>query len=179
MSFYCKNTHNKNNNYIIEENIDFYSELNKELNNDNNIDISNNILDNTCLITYEPLEENHVTLDCNHKFNYLPFVNAINIDMQTYTYNSFLKYELKCPYCRNIHVSRPIKYDYRYTIYLPHIHPPHDEIKFVRKEIKRLEKEQQKAAKKAEQISKRNAAKLEKKNNKNTKPNLISNSKEK
>ena len=48
-------------NYIIENNIDFFSEINNLNNNDKNED--------TCLITGEKLSENFITLNCKHKFN--------------------------------------------------------------------------------------------------------------
>lgn len=163
-----KNKINTNNTtYIIEDNIDFYKELNKSLeNNDNHIEDENNI----CLITSEPLEEKYITLECNHKFNYFPFVNAITLDMKNYSYNSFFCYELKCPYCRKIHYGRPIPYDYRYSIYLPFIHPPYEEIKYNRKEMKRAEKEAIKLLKKTEMETKRAAAKLAKLEEKTAKP---------
>ena len=60
-------------NYEIEGNLDFYSLLNtsnKELEND----ISNN---NLCLISYEKLTDNSITLDCKHSFNYYPLYQEI------------------------------------------------------------------------------------------------------
>ena len=55
-------------NYIIEDDIDFYKELN--MSSDNN-------LNNTCLITNEPLGKNKITLPCNHSFNYLPLYKEV------------------------------------------------------------------------------------------------------
>jgi len=52
-------------NYIIENNVNFYDELNKEL-------LEESINDNICLLTHVPLEQNPITLECNHKFNYIP-----------------------------------------------------------------------------------------------------------
>ena len=60
-------------NYEIEDNLDFYTLLNssnKELEND----ISNN---NLCLISYEKLTDNSITLDCKHSFNYYPLYQEI------------------------------------------------------------------------------------------------------
>ena len=84
-------------NYIIENNIDFFSELNKELSEDsnkintkinakigeeNNISHTENLIidnkDNICLLTHLPLEENYITLCCDHKFNYIPLYNEIS-----------------------------------------------------------------------------------------------------
>ena len=53
-------------NYIIENNIDFFSEINNENNNNND----NN--EDMCLINGEKLNENFITLNCKHKFNYYP-----------------------------------------------------------------------------------------------------------
>jgi hypothetical protein len=86
-------------NKLTDNNIDFFLELNKELSN-NNTD-----LDNKCLITQTDLQNNFITLSCNHKFNYLALYNEL-VKQKT-RYNSlettFLKLnEIKCPYCRTI-----------------------------------------------------------------------------
>ena len=85
-------------NYIIDNSIDFYKEINliEETNSDNNI----------CLLSGEPLKENNITLNCNHKFNYLPLYYEI-CQQKKYKYNSLEVTRLsinqiKCPYCRNI-----------------------------------------------------------------------------
>jgi hypothetical protein len=90
-------------NYNIEENINFYDELNKSI-------LGNDILctdQNLCLISNLPLLENYITLDCNHKFNYLPLYkdvlthkkkfNMLELNSSTLKYN-----QIRCPYCRNI-----------------------------------------------------------------------------
>ena len=51
--------------------IDFYSELKKEL----SVDSTNK--EQCCLITQMPLSDNYITLECNHKFNYLPLYNEV------------------------------------------------------------------------------------------------------
>ena len=85
-------------NYIIENNIDFY----KELNTNNSIDDLSNI----CLLTHQPLEQNYIKLECNHTFNYIPIYKEIC--RQKYSKNNYLETcylsinEIKCPYCRNI-----------------------------------------------------------------------------
>ena len=86
--------------YKTEQNIDFYSELAKSLNNP-----TEQIGDNNCLITNLPLTENFITLECNHKFNYTPLVN--DLTNHKYKFNSMERQRLKpteirCPYCRNI-----------------------------------------------------------------------------
>ena len=58
-----------------------------------------------CLITNEKLEENHVKLFCNHKFNYNPILNEV---IKQKKFSSGLEtqklysYQIKCPYCRNV-----------------------------------------------------------------------------
>lgn len=83
----------------IDNNIDFYSELKKEL--------SANVVEyeNHCLITLMPLSDNFITLECNHKFNYIPLYNEVL--KQKSGINSLettrLKInEIKCPYCRQV-----------------------------------------------------------------------------
>lgn len=80
-------------NYIIEDNLDLYSEI-------ENCIIENN--SNVCLLTNLPLEDNFITLDCNHKFNYLALYNeTCNQKKRNYYDIAVTKYnEIKCPYCR-------------------------------------------------------------------------------
>ena len=87
-------------NYIIENNIDFFSELNKNSNDeDDNID-------NLCLLTHEQLTFNYVTLPCGHKFNYGPIYNEIckqKLKNNTINSKDIIKLthnQIKCPYCR-------------------------------------------------------------------------------
>ena len=82
--------------FVIEDNIDFYSEINKE---------EEIIQDDICLITQNPLDKNHIILDCGHKFNYDAIFNDI-INHKT-KFNKLEKQflntnEIRCPYCRNI-----------------------------------------------------------------------------
>ena len=85
--------------YKIEGGIDFFSELYKSL------DIEDCEDNNKCLITNQTLTDKYVTLDCNHKFNYIPLYNDL--------VNHKLKFnclegssgklnlnEIRCPYCR-------------------------------------------------------------------------------
>ena len=97
--------------YIIEDNIDFYSELHsncEEETNQNIITTQTTIYndENMCLITHSPLIEHHQVLPCGHSFNYLP--------LYKYTKNAKLKFnhlelpmltlnQIKCPFCRTIH----------------------------------------------------------------------------
>jgi hypothetical protein len=97
--------------YIIEENINFYDELFKSLDEDTDDEST------LCQITGFPLETNSVTMECNHKFNYEPLYKEIcqqkfkfcSYDMrilnkkdQIKIRDSKLDYFIKCPYCRNI-----------------------------------------------------------------------------
>ena len=97
--------------YNIEGNIDFYDELYKSLDLDDDKD------ENTCQITGSNLVENYVTMECNHNFNYESLYKEIcrqKFDFKTYDSISLTKkdqirlkdskldYFIKCPYCRNI-----------------------------------------------------------------------------
>ena len=89
--------------YIIEGNMDFYEELYKSL---DDIDEYKN---DVCLITNQPLIENYVTLDCKHKFNYIPLYREVIVQKTIglspngyYTSHSLKRNEIKCPYCRNV-----------------------------------------------------------------------------
>ena len=84
-------------NYIIEDNFDFFEELNNEA-------YENTKITDMCLISNDPLDKNAITLECNHTFNFLPLYNEI---MQQKKYNNLettrLKSnQMKCPYCRSI-----------------------------------------------------------------------------
>lgn len=85
-------------NYIVENNIDFYKELNNEDDTEEEEEV--------CLISHEPLiRQQTVKLLCGHKFNYLPLFNEIYnqkkclnvLEVKRLSIN-----QLKCPYCRNI-----------------------------------------------------------------------------
>jgi len=74
-------------NYKLEEEFDFYSELNKE---DDNI-IDDNV--KKCMISHMPLTYNSITLSCGHTFNYMPLYNDLSL-------KNFTSDIVKCPYCR-------------------------------------------------------------------------------
>lgn len=100
----------------------FYNELSKILNSDAenanenesesetnvNVIISSSVdnTDNFCLITKEKLEPNHITLICNHKFNYVPLYNEVvnqkNKQNNMYEITKLSSNQIKCPYCRVI-----------------------------------------------------------------------------
>jgi len=90
--------------YKIEENVDFYEELKKSLesNDDEEEEFKK---ENMCLITNKPLIENYITLDCKHTFNYEPLYN----DVYQHKYNFYMmepnklkSSQLRCPYCRQV-----------------------------------------------------------------------------
>lgn len=102
--------------YTIEGNVNFQDELFKMLNEDSDDEDA----DNLCQITGLPLTDKHVTLECNHRFNYVSLYNEIykqKYVFKTYNPNTFTKeemdvflkckpdYFIKCPYCRNIQFS--------------------------------------------------------------------------
>lgn len=85
-------------NYIIEGNIDFYKELEKQ-----EEDLTP---ENVCLISQEKLDENQtIKLMCGHKFNYLPLFKEITNQKKNHNVlevKRLLPMQIKCPYCRNI-----------------------------------------------------------------------------
>ena len=60
---------------------------------------------NKCLISDEELKDDHITLKCNHSFNYESIFNEIlNRKKSVTRYNStkIKRWSILCPYCRNI-----------------------------------------------------------------------------
>ena len=58
----------------------------------------------TCLISNLPLECNHITLSCGHKFNYKSIFSEVK-NQKRYSHLETQKLksnQIKCPYCRNI-----------------------------------------------------------------------------
>ena len=87
-------------NYVVEEEFDFWGELNKE-------DEKEFVLDDThCLLSKEPLGPNHVVLPCGHKFNYVPLCKEIaSLKYPNRAYSrtiNLMKEQICCPYCRTI-----------------------------------------------------------------------------
>lgn len=86
-------------NYILEGDGDFNTLLMKALCTDEKED------DTLCLISTKPLEKNHITLICNHKFNYKPLFTEVLKQKKTFNRletQKLKKNQMKCPYCRNI-----------------------------------------------------------------------------
>ena len=102
--------------YIIEGGINFYEELYKSLdNNDNTNKEEDN--KNVCQITNLPLLDYYITLECSHKFNYDSIYKEIcnqkyvfrSYSVETLTSSEYQKFKdsgkdyfIKCPYCRCI-----------------------------------------------------------------------------
>ena len=91
-------------NYNIEGNVDFYNELYKSLDIDENIHKTEED-DNLCLITNSILTTNYVEMFCGHKFNYVPLYH--DIKNHKYKFNNMESSngrlnidEIRCPYCR-------------------------------------------------------------------------------
>jgi len=83
-------------NIILEGNIDFYKEL-------NNIDSDYEDNDDVCLLTNMPLDNNSITLPCNHKFNFFALYKEVINQKNSNNYlevDKLLGYQIKCPYCR-------------------------------------------------------------------------------
>jgi len=92
--------------YVIEGDANFYYELYKSLDENESTESSNDSSSELCLITNAPLQENYVTLACNHKFNYNAIYNDIYCHKKKYNSMERLALknkEIRCPYCRTIH----------------------------------------------------------------------------
>jgi hypothetical protein len=82
------------NKYIIEGNLDFKTAMSIDLNEE----------EETCLISQQVLTKSQITLQCGHKFNYMPLYNEVYKQKQKNHYETCnLKInQLKCPYCRKV-----------------------------------------------------------------------------
>ena len=90
-------------NIVIDGNIDFYAELNKDTDSDDECSD-----ENTCLLTKLPLDKNSIKLPCSHEFNFYPLYKEVyqqkTITPISYLNNDRLKFnQIKCPYCRQKH----------------------------------------------------------------------------
>jgi hypothetical protein len=90
--------------YNIEGDIDFFSELYKSLDNEEN-NCKTEEDNNLCLITNQPLVDKFVTMDCGHKFNYSPLFNDLVNHKKKFnnmegTSTHLKMNEIRCPYCR-------------------------------------------------------------------------------
>ena len=83
-------------NYVIEGGIDFWSELEKEEEEDG---------EKICLLSGAPLGENHITLKCGHSFNYMPLFLEMRREKTVWNPKEtqrILSTQIKCPYCRQV-----------------------------------------------------------------------------
>jgi hypothetical protein len=102
-----------------QNSIDFFSELSKIMQTTSSSSCSpyesSNIVisssppsndENICLISKENLHPNHITLKCNHKFNYMPIYKEVLYQKTKsntmYEVTKLQPYQIKCPYCRTI-----------------------------------------------------------------------------
>lgn len=69
-------------NYILNNNIDFYAELNKDSDDESSDE-------NTCLLTDLPLDKNSIKLPCSHEFNFYPLYKEV-FQQKTLTTSSYL-----------------------------------------------------------------------------------------
>lgn len=108
---------NITNKYIFEDNMDFKKELEQGLNIDGfvNVNVNENVNENgngngfvdeeLCKISHEKLTKSHITLPCNHKFNYIHLFKEICLNKEKkniYEVNKLEVNQIKCPYCRDI-----------------------------------------------------------------------------
>jgi hypothetical protein len=90
--------------YIIEGSIDFFSELYKSLDEEED-NFKSEKDEQMCLITKQPLIEKFVTMKCGHKFNYIPLFKDIENHKKKFNSMESIsgksgKNEIRCPYCR-------------------------------------------------------------------------------
>lgn len=88
-------------NEISQQNL--FTELLKSLTNDN----ANN-QESLCLISGDKLEQDYITLQCKHSFNYEALFNEIKAQKCSYNYletQKLSRNQIKCPYCRSIQMG--------------------------------------------------------------------------
>lgn len=89
-------------NYNIEGGINFFDELYKSLDDDDNLFDDSNI----CLISKKPLKDKFIQLQCGHKFNYIELYNDLvnyvcKFNLLEGSSGRLKTNEIRCPYCRN------------------------------------------------------------------------------
>ena len=90
--------------YIIEGNINFFDELYKSLDvedNEQKTEEDNKL----CLISNQPLTDKFIQMECGHKFNYMPLYLDVKNHKQCFnvlesTSCRLQANEIRCPYCR-------------------------------------------------------------------------------
>lgn len=92
------------NKYNIEGGIDFFSELYKSLDVEESEEKTEED-NNKCLITNQLLIDKYVTMNCGHKFNYIPlYYDLVNhkkkFNQMEGLHSKLNLNEIRCPYCR-------------------------------------------------------------------------------
>ena len=90
--------------YVVEDNIDFFKELNQPFNLTNGMIVTEEL----CSITGDPLDETFITLQCGHKFNYDALFKDVYQQKLKTNDNEKTRVHIKCiqcPYCRSIHLQ--------------------------------------------------------------------------
>ena len=85
--------------YVIENDINFYEAI-KEIEDTHDDEAP------MCLISNTPLQSDHISLACGHKFNYEPLFNDISNHKNKFNIlekKTLNITEIRCPYCRTIH----------------------------------------------------------------------------
>ena len=101
--------------YNIEGGIDFFAELYKSLDVDEPEEKTEDDK-NKCLITNQPLIDKYVTLNCGHKFNYVPLYNDLVNHKKKFNHmeghlSKLNTNEIRCPYCRKKQLGTLIYYE--------------------------------------------------------------------
>lgn len=78
-----------------------------------------------CLITYAPLDDDHIKLECGHEYNYVPFMRNIMTQLKTPRNKSIFRYHIICPYCRNTQHSPLIPFYDKYYGEIPYMYGIH------------------------------------------------------
>lgn len=103
------------NNYNIEGGLNFFAELYKSLDIEESQEKTEEDK-NKCLITNQLLTDKHVSMDCGHKFNYIPLYNDIVNHKNKFNYmegsqSKLNTNEIRCPYCRKKQQGTLIYYE--------------------------------------------------------------------
>jgi len=93
--------------YIIEGNINFFDELYKSLDVEDNEEKTEED-NNLCLISNQPLTDKFIQMECGHKFNYMPLYLDVKNHKQCFNVLESTSCrlnidEIRCPYCRKKH----------------------------------------------------------------------------
>ena len=92
------------NKYKIEGGLDFFAELYKSLDTEESNEKTEDDK-NKCLITNQELTDKFITLNCQHKFNYVPLYNDLvnhknKFNHMEGSHSKLNINQIRCPYCR-------------------------------------------------------------------------------